>query len=482
MRAIGRFSVLLSLFVVCICGCKSQTQGPIPLTMINGPQGGRIRYAVVPGATTQGAAITKLLSTIHTDCGEKPQIGKPFQFQGSNSVGVFFTVTDHPDGNIPLAGLVIANAAGPKQMDGAMIFDEASRFGSTVNPLLQQLSGLWNQGAAPAASGAMAGANPAPAAATGAVAGMRKYALPDGTASVSMPANWTVNSQSGGGGMLLNGPHGEVAILDNMFLAEDPSAQRSGMKPLKGMIVYPSNVDPVKSFADLIQLFRRSNNMGPAPIKIETVEQVAPPPDDEVQGERCAQATGQVNPDGKGMQGMFRVICVRPAQSQYSGYSFLDSVVEFPLSEAGQMNAIAPAIISSFHVNMALVTQRATAQAAPFIAHLKQVDAQQRQATQAFTANAVNNIHAIGAAATARMNATEAANNAQHASWNAGQNANSQNAQGFSNYLLDQNVVQNNNTGGHSTQWNSAADAMVKSNPNKYSYVSNSNLIPGKDF
>ena len=104
---------------------------------------------------------------------------------------------------------------------------------------------------------------------------------------------------------------------------------------------------------------------------------------------------------------------------------------------------------------MALVTQRANAQAAPEIAHLKQIDAQQRQANQAFTANAINNIHAIGAAATARMNATEAANSAEQSSWDASQNANARNAQGFSNYLLDQTVVQNNSTGGHSMDWNS---------------------------
>ncbi len=484
MRTLGRLFIFFSLSILLICGCKSQSQGPLQLTSVNAPHGGRIRYGVVNGATTQGAALTRLLSTIHTDCGEKPQIGKPFQFQGSNSIGVFFTVTDHPGGNVPLAGLVIANATGPSQVDGAMLFDEASRFGTTVNPLLQQLPSLWSQLAAQAPSGAMAGGKPAPTAG-GAVSGMRKYALPDGTASVSMPANWTVNPQSGGGTMMLNGPHGEMAVLDNMFLAQDPNSpgykdlMRRGMKPLKGQIIYPSNFDLVKSFADVIQQFRKSNGMGPAPIKLATVEPVAPPQDAAVQGERCAQATGQINPDGRGMQDMFRVICVNPAHDGL--YSFLDSVVEYPLSEAGQMNTIAPAIIGSYQVNMALITRNANAQSAPFIAHLKQVDAQQRQAAQAFTQNAVNNIHAIGAAATARMNATEAANDAQHASWNAGQTANAQNAQGFSNYLLDQNVVQNNYTGAHSTQWNSAADAMVQSNPNKYSYVSNSNLVPGND-
>jgi hypothetical protein len=92
----------------------------------------------------------------------------------------------------------------------------------------------------------------------------------------------------------------------------------------------------------------------------------------------------------------------------------------------------------------------------------------------------VNQIHQIGQQATARMNATEAANSAEQSSWEAGQNANAQNNQGFSNYLLDQSVVQNNSTGAHTTNWNSAADAMVQSG--KYSYVSNSNYIPGTDY
>jgi hypothetical protein len=101
---------------------------------------------------------------------------------------------------------------------------------------------------------------------------------------------------------------------------------------------------------------------------------------------------------------------------------------------------------------------------------------------QANGARIVGSINQIGANATARMNATEAANDAQHAQWSAGQTANSRNIQGFSNYLLDQTVVQNNFTGEHATGWNSAAEALVKSNPNKYSYVNTPNYIPGTDF
>jgi hypothetical protein len=43
-------------------------------------------------------------------------------------------------------------------------------------------------------------------------------------------------------------------------------------------------------------------------------------------------------------------------------------------------------------------------------------------------------------------------------------------------------VVQNNDTGGHSTDWNSTADALVKANPDRFQYVGTPNYIKGTDF
>jgi hypothetical protein len=107
---------------------------------------------------------------------------------------------------------------------------------------------------------------------------------------------------------------------------------------------------------------------------------------------------------------------------------------------------------------------------------------QSDQQWQAWGQQQSDRIRAQGQASQANFAAQQAANDAQHASWNAGQTANAQNNQGFSNYLLDQSVVQNNSTGAHGTLWNNAAEGLVQSNPNKYSYVSNPNLIPGTDF
>jgi endo-beta-N-acetylglucosaminidase D len=63
----------------------------------------------------------------------------------------------------------------------------------------------------------------------------------------------------------------------------------------------------------------------------------------------------------------------------------------------------------------------------------------------------------------------------------------SRNGQGFSNYLLDQTVVQDNNmynngTIGHGTVWNSTADALVKANPNRYEIVDTPNYWRGIDY
>lgn len=63
----------------------------------------------------------------------------------------------------------------------------------------------------------------------------------------------------------------------------------------------------------------------------------------------------------------------------------------------------------------------------------------------------------------------------------------SRRGQGFSNYLRDQTMVQNNNvrgTGivGHAAVWNSTADAPVKSDPHCYEYVNTPNYWNGTDY
>ena len=488
MCALGRFSTFLLLFGLSISACKAGMQAPTPQTTINAPQGGVIVYGTVNGATTQAAAMSSMLHNVQNNCGEKPLIGKVFQFKDTKTVGVFFSVTNHPGGNKKLAGLVLSSATGPKQVDAALLSDDASRFGKTVNPMIQQLFSVWHPDATVAASNSASGKG----ATTISVPALHKVTLPDSTASVSIPAGWQVDPKSGGGTILLHGSQGEVVILNNSFLAQDPNGpayrnlRRMGMQPLRGTIVYPANADLVKNFAQIIQELSRSKGFVPVGLKIDYSEQVSPPAGSSFEGERCALATGRIDPNGKGMQAMFRVLCAQ-APDPYGDYSFSDYVAYFPHAETSQANAVAGAIFSSFYMDKALVVQRANAEAAPHIAQLKQMDADQRQAAQARTAQIVGSINQIAANATARMNRIEAENDAQHAQWNAGQDNNARNNQGFHNYLLDQTVVQDNNmygngTIGHGTLWNTAADALVKADPDRFQYVDKPNFWQGTDY
>jgi hypothetical protein len=465
MLALKRFSALLSLSVICICACKAGTQ--TQLTTVNAPQGGKIVYGALAGVTTQPAALTKMLSTVHTNCGDKPQIGRAFQFKGTNSVGVFFTVTDHPDGDIPLGGLVIATATGPNQVEAAMIYDQASRFGQTVNPMLEQLFSVWHPSAATAAGSASASSGHSASAVR-----LHMVTAPDNSASIGIADGWQLDPQSAGGTMSMIGPNGEQAVYAAMKSAVDPNnpqqvqAVRYGIYKGTGTMLYAYHADLGKAYPELLQAWRRANNAPPAKLQVDKIEPIKG-------SNNCVLVTGHIDADGKGMKKLIDDICQSPP-AQWGAYTITRTFNIMTDAQSEQEQSTVMAMYQSVKVNKQVINQQ-----------MQQKLAQKQQSDQQWRAwgqQQSDRIRAQGEAAQANFANQEAANDAQHASWNAGQEANARNSQGFSNYLLDQTVVQNNYTGAHSTQWNTTADALVKTSPNKFQYVDTPNYIQGTDF
>ena len=104
----------LSLFLVCIQAAGAQS----PFKTIDIKEGGRIVYGVVDGADGPGAGLTAILRMVHKDCGDKPQTGQVFKMRGTDAAGLFFTVVNHPAGNVQVAGLILASeSAGPGSSD-----------------------------------------------------------------------------------------------------------------------------------------------------------------------------------------------------------------------------------------------------------------------------------------------------------------------------------------------------------------------------
>jgi hypothetical protein len=488
--------VLISLIPVLFffsIGLHAATS-PNALQTIDMPQGGRIVYGKVQGADTQGAAMTAILRSMHQSCGDKPQIGKVFKMRGTDSVGVFFTVMNHPAGNVEVAGLLIAAGSGAHAAEAALVSDRSDRFGQTINPMLSKLFGVWHPGGASLSMGPPgdknSGATPARVSggSSAGATGLHTVTSADGVASIDIPDGWTLDPHSGGGFMLVAGPNGETIGMNMTRTAVDPTnpgQQRLWGRALQtgipGTIVYKVQGELAKSFPELFQLWRRSGGQPPAELRIDKIES-APA----AQGQHCVHVIGHLNPDGKGMRSMNSLMCVFDPNDNGTYLVSLNHAL-FPNDGlAEKERPTLTAVVSSMRIDLKL-----------FKRQMDEANARSNAQLAAGTQQAIDRIHQIGAQATARYNATQAANDAQHSAywarqesnaaqhsaWSATQENTERYGQGFSNYLLDQTVirdVQDPNT--HATVWNRTAEVWQKAFPDRIEEVPTSQYIKGEDF
>jgi len=493
MSAIRRFSAIFLLSIVYVFPCKAGTPPPTPITTLDAAQGGKISYGTVAGATTQAAAMSKILIGVQNTCSEKPQIGKVFQFKGTKTIGVFFTVTDHSKGNKKVAGLVMSAASGPRQVEAALLFNDASRFGKTVNPMLQQLLSVWQPGGQSAASGSSAGEQSASSGKRHSASSARLHTATasDNSASIGIADGWHLDPSSASSTMALRGPNGEHAVYNAMKSAVDPynpqqvQAVRYGIYKGSGTMLYPYHPDLGKAYPELLQAWRRANNLAPAKLQVDRIQPLTG-------AGNCVLVTGHIDADGQGMKRLIDDICQTPP-AQWGAYTITRTFNIMTDAQSEREQDTVMAMFMSVKVNQQVMNQQ-----------MQQKLAQKQQSDQQWRAwgqQQSDRIRAQGEAAQKNFADRQAANDAQHAAywdqqnrnaaqhsdWNEGQVNNARNAQGFDNYILDQNVVQNNNmygTGevGHATLYNSMAEALVKTDPNRFEIVDTPDYWLGTDF
>ena len=455
-------SLISALFLT--AGCSSDLHAQASQQGINNPDGSRVVYGPMEGATTPAAAMGIVLRTMHNNCGERPQVGKVFRVRGTNSDAIYFTVVNHSMGNKQRAGMIIAAPTGPNQVETGFVVDDAARFGSSMNTLLKQLFGVWQPGAAGPGGGAPGG-RPAPP------EPLHQVWNQDHSAMIAIPNGWVV--QGNGGTTFAR--EGNYNAMINLNLVRGATANPN-YRPYGGMttgmgvkMVYPANVDPVRGFPGLIKEFYRVNNQR-VDYRIASVEPIAGPP-----GQRCVHAIGhglllganQPPPPNAGEQAYWEMeyLACTTAPNRMGDYTVTISTYEIDPRFVDRYPATMGAILQSYQVNQAVVNQEASAMAAP----------------------AIDAIHRIGAQATARMQQADREHDQQHADYHARQDDLDRRNQGFHNYILDQTVVQDNNmygngTVGHGTVWNSQADALVKANPNRFEIVNTPNYWQGVDY
>jgi hypothetical protein len=468
IRILKAFSLFLLLFVLTLTACKSDTTPvavagtlrgptqPATFTVVPSTQGEIIEYGAVAGANSLASAMAGLLRQVDQACGERPSVGQVFAVRGTTSVAVFFTVVDHAQANRQLAGLVIAVQAGSNDFEAGLVADTADRFAQTANPMMQQLFSKWTPGASSGGGSAGSSSN-APAA----IGPVHVATAPDNSASVSVPAGWTVDPVSFDGGIILHGTNGELLGLNLSKEAVDPTsafqkkmaaAHATQAVDLQNAMFYAYRGDPAKEFAPFMQAWLKSDGMGSTQLQVQTVQAMPGS-----QSARCASASGQLTPSGGGAVAFNADICAQNP-NQYGYYTVVVSLSLLPVSLGNQDQAVVKAIILSYKPNQQVMSQE--------YQQALQMKEQQDQKDLAISQMVVNNIHQQGAAAMARINATE--------------DSEARNDAGFDNYLLDQSVV--NSGGVHTTMWNREANALVQSNPNKYQIVDTPNYWQGVDY
>jgi hypothetical protein len=450
-----RFSVVPATLLLAISAVSSQGA----LKTINNPQGGKIVYGPVDGATSEAQAMGAALRAMHTQYGGRPQVGKIFRVHGTNSVAAFFTVAQRGQADASLAGMVIASSFAPGHIEAAVVSDDAAHFGSTINPMLKQLFGVWHPGGETQAS--------SPASGAANTAALHQYSLPDHSASVSLPEGWNVLPSSGGGTIMAEGPNGEGVSLGFPLGAansSDPRVQRTMQWAQQGggrntsyarALYYPYGGDLGKTFVDLLQMWRSKNGLPRITIQIASESPVQSPP-----SERCASITGQIDPqDGKGPREMNSVFCQGPL-SPMGQFTCLAYHTAVPVQLAAKERATMGAILASFNVNTAVVQAQARAIAAPAIAAIHEIG--RRAAQQAADAHEANDRH----------------NRGVEEMWD----ERDKRSQAYGNYLLDQTVIKDVEGTGHATVWNTTADRLMKEFPGRFELVDAPNFWKGIDY
>ncbi len=421
------------------------------LQTIHNPGGGEIVYGAVSGQSTLQGAMGFMLRQVHGHFGDKPQVGKFFHTKGSDSIATFFTLTAKNQGNKPMAGMVVVSLQGG-QPTAAVIYDDAQRFATTANPMMKKLNEVWHPAPAnssKSAAGASQGSAP--------VAALHQTAFPDNSGSIGLPEGWKIAGAQQGT-VQATGPNGEFLVIGMYVPVMDPNnpqqrqmiqmETQGGRMPLPGMYVaVPYGTDPFQTLKAVSAQLHAKQRQQPASIELI---------DTQKQANNCNLFNAHVDQhDGKGVMYTSIYMCIQPPFMPGT-YAVTINQVSLPEPLLAKENPTLHAIFQSYRTNDAVIN--------------------------AETRQNIDNIHAIGERAKIQADASHAAWDIHQQAYQNQQDSQDRNNAAFSNYLLDQTVIQDSQRNERGTVYNQYADALVKADPSRYQYVPTQDFLKGIDY
>jgi len=445
------------------------------LQTINPPGGGKIMYGQVTGQTTEAGAMGAVLHSLHASLGEKPQVGKLFQVHGTDSYAVFFNVNRHDQGPgktaLKISGLLIAVKVSDGHVEAALVSDDASRFPTSLSPMMKTLMSAWH----PLASGravSVPGGERAPSGSNGhgaPPAQLHQVVLQDRSASISLPDGWQLlPNQSAMGSIAANGPNGEGVALGSAFGAIDTNnprgrqtmqtVQNGGLRNTvyASAFYYPHGGNLAHAFLDFFSHARQKAGLPPVQFNFTSSAPMNAAP-----GVDCAHMSGTSDfGDGKGQREVDILFCENPPGPVSGSYTALAYSYSVPIALADKERATLGAILQSFSVNQQVLR-----------AEIGQI-----------SGPAILKIHEIGKMVSDRIDATHKVEDIHNRSVEKHWDSIDRRSQEFENYQLGYAVVADTQNNAHGTLWADDAALLVEKNPDKYEYVNAPNYWKGIDY
>lgn len=448
-RRMGPAILCCSALYVLTAGAWAQVPAP---KQIDGPDGGHVIYGPVPGASTMAAAMGATLRQVHTQFGDRPQIGRFFQSRNGDSVATFFTVHPKNGNGKTIGGLAIVSLPGGSKPAAAILYDTPDRFAQSEPMLMNKLMAAWQKegtGAAPANSGPV---EQTPAAT------LHYVALADNSGRIAIPEGWRLTG-GGSGQVHVAGPNGEMVnlgvIVQNIYDPQNPRASqmiRYMQMSRKPIIVCPYNVDLVQAYQCVLRQARASQNLPAVNVTVSQQQPLAAGPYLARQVLMTAQMDAH---DGKGPLNV-RIQVGQMREGPQGGWALTISSELIPQALAEREWPTVRAIAASYRQNGQVLMAQSEA--------------------------VVNDIHRQAAANQKLIDARTQANDEHNRSVDQYWDDNAKRNKAFENYTLDRAVVSDNEDKWHGTFDYPTADAFVRSNPDRFQYVATQDLLKGIDY
>jgi hypothetical protein len=427
----------VALAVLALLATPQRLLAQDTLKFINESDGGQVVYGTIADQHTPQSAMAFMLKQVHGHFADKPQVSKIFQVKNTTSYAAFFTLIAKNAGNNPIAGEVIVNMPAGGQPIAAVLYDSAANFTHMQPNMLKKLNAAWHTANPVAAATPAAPSNGATAAG---VPALHRVTAGDRSVYISIPDGWKVDSVAGGS-VQAEGPKGERVGLN--LMAQGILNSRTAMP---GRLAYPFGGDVFTAYSNIVNQSRANQHLPAATFHLNNSTPL---------GGGAIQVAFDVDlHDGFGVRSATARLQEIAGAGGTWALGFSNS--SLPKTIEAAENATLLAVIQSASQDSTVV-----------------------KAEQGAVMNGI-------AAAAARSNANAAAADqrrvASAQAFDASMDNIDSQSKAMQNYTLDRTQIQDNEVNGRATVSDGLADALIKTDPNRYQVVPPSQFLKGVDY